>query len=86
VNSNDQTLQIEIPWADYITAYDEAHFVTYIRVLDANAAGASLHQIASVILGIDPQTDPDKAMRAASNHLRRAQWMSAQGYRHLLDS
>jgi hypothetical protein len=30
----------EVPWADAITPYDEAHFVTYLRLLDAEAEGA----------------------------------------------
>ena len=86
VSGNHQTLQVEVPWSDHVTAYDEAHFVTYIRILDANAAGVSLHEIASMILGIDPCAEPDKATKAASNHLRRAQWMTTHGYRDLLNS
>jgi hypothetical protein len=86
VSSSDQVIQVEVPWNDHVTAYDEAHFVTYIRILDASAAGMSLHQIASMILGIDPSKEPAKATTAASNHLRRAQWMTTHGYRDLLNS
>lgn len=84
--SGDQVIQVEVPWDDHVTAYDEAHFVTYVRILDASAAGVNLQQIASMILGIDPFTEPEKAIKAASSHLRRAQWMTTHGYRDLLSS
>src|SRR5487761_1194212 len=29
----------DVPWSDTITAYDEAHFVVYLRLLDAVADG-----------------------------------------------
>jgi hypothetical protein len=85
-NRGVQSLQIEVPWAEGVTPYDEANLVTYLRVLDANAAGASLEEIALDILGLDPGTDPDDARKAASSHLRRAQWMTTNGYRYLLNS
>ncbi|UIX77308.1 hypothetical protein [Xanthomonas citri] len=31
----------EVPWSDRISPYDEAHFVTYMRLLDAEADGAN---------------------------------------------
>ena len=79
-----QRVATDVPSVDGITPYDEAHFDVYVRILDANAAGAELGEIAATILGIDPRTEPERAIRAARSHLRRARWMTTHGYRHLL--
>jgi hypothetical protein len=84
MTGNDQCIETEVPWADAITPYDEAHFEVYVRILDASAAGASLDEIAATILGIDPRAEPGRARQTALNHLRRAQWMTTHGYRYLL--
>jgi hypothetical protein len=76
----------EAPAVDAITPYDEAHFEIYVRILDASVAGASLGDIAATILGIDPKIEPERAIRTAQSHLRRARWMATHGYRHLLRS
>ena len=76
----------DVASVDAITPYDEAHFEMYVRILDASAAGADLGEIAATILGIDPRTEPNRAIRAARGHLRRARWMTTHGYRHLLRS
>lgn len=75
----------EAPSADTITAYDEAHFVTYLRLLDAEADGANWRKAAAIILGLDPVADPEHARRCWESHLQRAQWMAESGYRHLLE-
>ncbi len=74
----------EIPWADHVTAYDEAHFAIYLQLLDAEAAGASDAEMAWVILGIDPDAEPERASQALQTHLRRAHWMTETGFRDLL--
>jgi hypothetical protein len=74
----------EVPWADCLTEYDKAHLVTYLRLLDANAEGASTEVMAEVVLGIDPAREPQRAAKAVASHLRRAQWMTDHGYRDLL--
>jgi len=73
----------EVPWSEGITAYDEAHLVMYLRLLDASTEGASAEEMARVILGIDPIKEPDRARNAVSSHLRRAQWMTENGYHRL---
>ncbi len=75
----------EVPWAESITEYDEAHYVVYLRLLDANAEGASTDEMARVVLGIDPIKEPARAQKAVASHLRRAQWMTEKGYRRLLE-
>lgn len=82
----EQGVATDVPSVDAITPYDEAHFDLYVRILDASAAGAGLGEIAATILGIDPRAQPERAIRAARSHLRRARWMTTHGYRYLLRS
>lgn len=77
-------IETEAPAVEAITPYDEAHFEIYVRILDASAAGANLDDIAATILGIDPKLEPERGIKAARSHLRRARWMTTHGYRHLL--
>ena len=67
-----------------LTAYDEQHIVTYLRLLDADAAKADWRKVARIVLHIDPDREPDRARRAFDSHLARAKWMTEHGYRHLL--
>lgn len=74
----------EVPWEDHVTDYDEAHFVVYLRLLDASAAKATEDEMCRIILNIDPQREPARARRALDSHRRRAIWMTKDGYRDLL--
>lgn len=74
------------PSADILTAYDELHFATYLRLLDAEAEGADWQEVARIVLHIDPMREPDRAWRAHATHLARARWLTETGYRHLLRS
>lgn len=75
----------EAPWSDAITAYDEAHFIVYLRLLDAVADGADWREAAAIVLGIEPAADPAGARRCWESHLQRARWIAENGYRHLLE-
>jgi len=72
------------PWSHALTPYDEANLVTYVRLLDAEADGADWWEAARIVLHRDP--DQPGAHQCWKTHLERAQWMAAQGYRHLLDA
>ncbi|SEH40370.1 DUF2285 domain-containing protein [Tardiphaga sp. OK245] len=72
------------PVADQLTAYDEQHFITYLRLLNADADGADWKEVAKMVLQIDPGLEPDRAHRAWETYLTRAQWLAEHGYRHLL--
>ncbi|MDX8508407.1 DNA -binding domain-containing protein [Mesorhizobium captivum] len=76
----------EAPWSDSLTAYDKAHFTIYMRLLDAAADDASYEEMADLILGIDPEREPERARNAARSHLDRANWMVTTGYRELFTS
>jgi hypothetical protein len=71
---------------DAITAYDEAHFAAYLRLLDAKAAGVHWRAAAHLILGIDPEKQPGHSKRIWLAHLSRAEWMTREGYRYLLQA
>lgn len=73
-----------VPWSDQLTDYDRNHSALYIRLLDAESDGASLEEIAAVIFGLAPQTDPDRARRIVTAHLKRAHWIVNGAYRALL--
>jgi hypothetical protein len=74
----------DVPWSDSITPYDEQHFVTYVRLLDAEAERADWQEVARIVLHRDPEADPDRTRRCWEEHLKRAKWMTQHGYRQLL--
>jgi hypothetical protein len=67
-----------------VTPYDLAHKILYLRLLDAAAARADWREVARIVLGLDPDGDPDQARRIHDSHLARARWMTESGYRDLL--
>ena len=62
-----------------LTAYDEQHVVTYIRLLQAEGEGADWREVTRVVLHIDPEREPDRARTAYQSHLARAKWVTEQG-------
>ena len=74
------------PVSDHLTDYDRAQFKLYARLLDAEADGAALSEIAHYLFGIDAEEEPERAKRVHDNHLVRAHWVADQGYRELLTS
>ncbi len=74
----------EVLWSDRISPYDEAHFVTYMRLLDAEADGANWQEVAQIVLHRDPVAEPERTRHCWEDHLRRAKWMTESGYRKIL--
>lgn len=72
------------PSGSVLTAYDEEHLVTYLRLLDADVEGADWREVARMVPHLDPEHESDRARRAFESHLSRAKWMTEHGYRHLL--
>lgn len=62
-----------------LTAYDEQHVVTYMRLLQAEGEGADWREVARIVLHIDPEREPDRARSAYQSHLSRAKWVTEQG-------
>lgn len=77
------SLADEVPWSETLTDYDNAHFTIYMRLLDAAADHASEEEMALLILGIDPQREPDRARKSVQSHLNRANWIAKTGYKEL---
>jgi DNA-binding PucR family transcriptional regulator len=73
-----------VPWDDALTDYDRAHFVLYMRLIDAKDSGATLAEMAHVLFEIDAEAEPERARLAVESHLARARWMTEVGYRLLL--
>ena len=72
------------PQMDRLSAYDERHLVTYLRLLDAEKDGAPWEEAVAIIFAIDPTKEPERAHKVYVSHLARAKWMTQSGYRHLL--
>jgi hypothetical protein len=72
------------PDEPFLTGYDMARLVTYLRLLDADAEGADWREVATIVLELDVAKDPERARRSWASHLSRAKWMTERGYRHLL--
>jgi len=64
--------------------YDELHLVMFFRLIDAAEEGADWREAVSIIFGLDPMRDPNRAQLVHDRHLARARWMTETGYRHLL--
>lgn len=74
----------EPPQSPALTSYDRAHMKLYLRLLDAETNGADWREAVSVLFGIDPNREPERAQRVHRTHLARARWMTEHGYRHLV--
>jgi hypothetical protein len=72
------------PSADTLTSYDKDHLVTYLRLLDADTQGADWTEAARIVLGMDPEQEPQRARTVWESHLERAKWMTTHGYKDLL--
>ena len=81
----DPDVDDEAPDGPDVTPYDEAHFVTYLRLLDAKTDGAHWTEVARIVLHRDPDREEARSRRCFDSHMARAQWMTSRGYRRLLE-
>ena len=79
------TVADSAPEEPTLTSYDEQHAVTYARLLDAEADNADWHEVARIVLRVDPASEPERARNVYESHLARAKWVARHGYRHLLN-
>lgn len=73
------------PVAEQVTAYDQAHFLTYARILDADADGIGWASGARIILGRDVDADPEAALACWDSHVKRAHWIANAGFSQILN-
>lgn len=71
------------PQDDRVTDYDRTHLGIYLRLIDAEQAGADWQEAARIVLRLNPEAHPDETRLVHDSHLARARWMVAQGYRDL---
>jgi Uncharacterized conserved protein (DUF2285) len=83
-NMNITAFEDRPPDSAELTAYDERHLATYLRLLDADEEGADWKEAVQIIFGLDPDREPQRARIVYEGHLARARWMTQSGYRHLL--
>ncbi len=76
--------QDEPPTGSTVTAYDEGHLVTYLRILDAAAEQADWREVVRLVFGLDPKREPERSKKIYDSHLARARWMTECGYRDLV--
>lgn len=81
----DPDVEDEAPSGLGLTPYDRQHFVTYLRLLDAQAEGADWKDVARIVLHREPVGDEVRTRRCWESHLARAQWLSHKGYRQILE-
>jgi hypothetical protein len=74
------------PDAATLTDYDRRNAATYLRLLDAEADGADWREVVQIVLGVDPDAEPERAQTMHRLHLDRAHWMRDGGYKDLLKS
>ena len=74
-----------VPCADEITHYDQQHFLTYVRLIDAEIDGAGWREMARHILLLDPDREPERARRCAESHLSRAKWIETEGLKKIAE-
>jgi Uncharacterized conserved protein (DUF2285) len=83
-SKHDLPVADKAPSDSTLTGYDNGHLVTYLRLLDADAEGADWKEVARIVLGMDPEKQPERARAAWESHLARAKWMTTGGYKDLL--
>jgi hypothetical protein len=79
-------LQDRAPDAATVTDYDRRNAVVYLRLLDAEAAGADWREVAQIVLGVDAIAELGRAGVMHRSHLDRAHWLRDSGYKDLLKS
>lgn len=67
------------PSGDTVLDYDRRNLLTYAELLDAAEAGIGWQAGSLEILGIDPDSDADRARCCWDSHLARARWIVGDG-------
>ena len=67
-----------------IEPYDRQHATVYLRLLDAETAGAPWREVAEVVLGLGADVDAVQVRDIYNSHLARAHWLVDGGYKDLL--
>jgi hypothetical protein len=55
------------------------------KIVPPKAEGADWKEVARIVLHRDPVGDNERTRRCWESHLARAQWLSREGYRRILE-
>lgn len=77
-------IQESAPQGETLTDYDRQHAALFLRLLDAESAGAAWQDACVLVLGLDAAADPERAKGAYDSHLARAHWLRDFGFKTLL--
>src|SRR3546814_17186734 len=69
------TLREAAPCDACVTRYDQEHFLTYARLIDAERFGIDWREAASEILLCNVEQDPARTRRCWQSHLARPHWI-----------
>lgn len=72
------------PIGGQLTADDRERAKIYLRLLDAEAAGASWQEAVAALFARDPAADPERLEHWHAAHLARAKWIRDGGYLRFL--
>ena len=71
------------PNSERVTAYDRHCFKLYLILIEADNAGQPWESAYKTAFGADPAEDKNRCKLQFDKHLRRARWMSTDGYQQL---
>lgn len=77
-------LRARAPQGEPLTDYDRDHVALYLRLLDAEEAGADWREVAKLLFNVDPAVDRAGAELMHATHLARARWLRDGAYKTLL--
>jgi len=67
-----------------VTEYDRRHFKVYLLLLDASDKGIDWRASYKDAFNDNPDINPEKSKAIYQSHLKRAKWMTTNGYLQLL--
>ena len=72
------------PLTARVNAYDGQQLGLYVRLRVADEEGADWREVVTVLFGLDPMRESERARAVHDSHLARARWMTETGFQHLL--
>jgi len=83
-NDMEQRFRTHSPVSKTVTAYDRQCFKLYLMIINAGNAGTKWEEAYAQVFGNEVGSDHQKARTQYYSHLKRARWMTTNGYRLLL--
>lgn len=71
------------PESSTVTDYDRCCFQLYVMLIDADDSGVSWEEAYECAFGEEIGLQPENSKARYFSHLKRARWMTINGYRQL---